>query len=262
MGTAAAQLLYDNAYGRKRVFGPPVSARSSAWPATFENRAIVQRKDSCACGGGCSRCSEGKREPEHAKSISGFDPLRSPTSAHLARSAFGGIQRVAGTDRLDEMDTTVPHAMEDAFPSIDGSTSPTPMTPPAAPPASCCDQAIAGGLMRSDYGAVICCNNVKHSCVHPANFSGLSNATARSIATGCAREHEDTHQHSVDCTGAAVERPNWRAGENIRAGECTAYRAESACLTRRLPDCGSDAECTTQINARIVTKDSQAAANC
>ena len=214
---------------------------------------ILQRKaDRCACGGTCPHC-------------------RSQTPV-APEAAYSQAPRPAGTDDLTETDLTVPRAdgdagvptPMDAGPGDAGVPEPGDAGPVAGTPApSCCDQAFSMGLAASDYGGVICCNNVKHSCVWPSNMSSaLTNATARSISIGCARVHEDTHHDDVDCTGAAVERPGFKAGKNARAEECTAYRAEVACFDARLNDCGSDATCRSQIQARRATKQGQADANC
>jgi hypothetical protein len=90
----------------------------------------------------------------------------------------------------------------------------------------------------------------------------LTNGQARTIATVCARLHEDTHHDDIDCTGAAMERPNFKAGKDPRAEECTAYTTEVACLTSHLADCGADAECTRQITDRREVKRGQARSNC
>lgn len=165
------------------------------------------------------------------------------------------VPRPAGTDNLTETDLTVPRAEGDAgVPAPAGGGTPAP---------SCCDQAFAKGLAASDYGGVICCNNVKHSCVWPSNMSSaLTNAKARSISIGCARVHEDTHHDDIDCTGADVERPAFKAGKDPKAEECIAYRAEVACFDANLTDCGEDATCKSQIRARRTIKQGQADANC
>jgi hypothetical protein len=92
--------------------------------------------------------------------------------------------------------------------------------------------------------------------------AALTNAKAKSISIDCARVHEDTHHDDIDCTGAAVERPGFKAGKNARAEECIAYKAEVACFDAHLVDCGDDADCKTQIRDRRATKKGQADANC
>jgi hypothetical protein len=199
---------------------------------------LLHRKgDRCACGGSCPRCRSEAR----------------PGASALDRAIPGA------TDDLDETDRTIPHAEGDAGVAAPADAG----TARGTPPASCCDQAFANGLARSDYGGVICCNNVKHSCVWPSNMSSaLTNARARSISIGCARVHEDTHHDDVDCTGADVERPGYKAGKDARAEECIAYRAEVACFNARLTDCGDDADCQSQIRARRGIKQGQADSNC
>jgi hypothetical protein len=197
------------------------------------------RKAGCACGGECPRCRRQAR-----LGVAATDLL---------------MLRPAGTDDLTETDLTVPRAEGDA-----GVPAPADAgVPGGAPSPSCCDQAFAKGLAASDYGGVICCKNVKHSCVWPSNMSSaLTNARARSISIDCARVHEDTHHDDIDCTGAEVERPGFKAGKNARAEECIAYRAEVACFDAHLTDCSGDAACESQIRARRITKQGQADANC
>ena len=173
--------------------------------------------------------------------------------------------RPAGTDDLTQTDLTVPRAGGDAgTPTPTDSGAPKDAgTPDAGPPASCCDLAFSKGLAGSDYGGVICCKNVKNTCVWPSNMSAaLTNAKARSISIDCARVHEDTHHDDIDCTGADVERPSFKAGKNARAEECIAYKAEVACFDAHVADCGEDADCKTQMRDRRTTKQGQANANC
>jgi len=224
----------------------PTAHRSALRPSAVLRNS--RRAAPCTCGGGCPRCR--------------------------AKSENAGTPRPAGTDDLSETDLTVPRANGDAgvgTPSDAGTTPPDAgvRTPPdagaadAAPEQSCCDKAFANGLARSDYGGVICCKNVKHSCVWPSNMSAaLTNAKARSISIDCARVHEDTHHDDIDCTGADVERPGFKAGKTARAEECTAYRAEVACFDAHLADCGGDADCSTQIRDRRAVKQGQADSNC
>jgi hypothetical protein len=211
--------------------------RSSQHLGTRETS--LGRKANCSCGGECPHCRG---------------------QAHLAMAEADLLKhRPAGTDDLTETDLTVPRAEGDAgVPKpMDAGTSGVTSAP------SCCDQAFAKGLAGSDYGGVICCKNVKHSCVWPSNMSSaLTNAKARSISIDCARVHEDTHHEDVDCTGADVERPAFKAGKNPKAEECIAYKAEVACFDAHLTDCGDDAECKTQIQARRGVKKGQADANC
>ncbi|SRR6266436_3899301 len=189
-----------------------------------------------------------------------IQPKHSPGSLRIGSNSPGSALRSAGTDNLDETDTTIPHATGDAGVSDAGVRD---AGADAGTPASCCDRAFSAGLAGTDYGGVICCTNVKNSCVWPSNFSAaLTNATARTIAATCALAHEDTHHDDIDCTGAAVERPGFKAGKNARAEECTAYRAEAACLTNHFGDCGGDATCTSQTTSRRDTKKQQAADNC
>jgi hypothetical protein len=228
----------DAAHSASRAPAPkqPVFAPVMVLPARGVG-AVIQRKSACACGGGCPHCRA--MAGQHA--ASGAQEERRSNSIP------------SGTDDLDETDTTMPHATGDGGVPADAGT----------PVASCCDQAFTAGLARTDYGGVICCSNVKHTCVWPSNFSAaLTNASARTIATTCARVHEDTHHDDIDCTGAALERPNFKAGKNARAEECTAYRAEAACLTSHLGDCAADAACTSQTTSRRDTKNSQATSNC
>lgn len=118
----------------------------------------------------------------------------------------------------------------------------------AAGRGACCSSALSSGLDSGDYGGIVCCNNVKHSCVWYRNINRrVRNAAARTIVAHCVRVHENTHLNDVDCTGAAVERPGWRADRVANAEECTAYRAEVACYNRRIRNCGDDADCKRDV---------------
>lgn len=221
---------------RARPFGnAPVRRLAVTRQPVGTSRDLPHAKGGhCTCGGSCPHCRA------HAHGLESADP---------------STRRPGATDDLSETDLTVPRATADA-----GVAAPADA---GAPAPSCCDQAFSRGLAASDYGGVICCNGVKHSCVWPSNMSAaLTNARARSISIDCARVHEDTHHNDIDCTGAAVERPGFKAGKNARAEECTAYTAEVACFDAHLADCGGDAECTRQIRARRATKQGQADANC
>jgi len=208
-------------------------------PTRGSHDLLHSNGDRCACGGSCPHCRSHTR-----LGIGAADRL---------------MLRPAATDDLTETDLTVPRANGDG-----GVPAPADAgTPGGAPAPSCCDQAFAKGLAASDYGGVICCNNVKHSCVWPSNMSSaLTNAKARAISIDCARVHEDTHHDDVDCTGAGVERPAFKAGKNAKAEECIAYKAEVACFDAHLADCGDEATCKSQIQARRTTKQGQADANC
>jgi hypothetical protein len=167
--------------------------------------------------------------------------------AAIASASMNVPKGPSGTDDLTETDLSVPRAEGDA----------------GAPEPTCCDKAFTKGLAGGDYGGVICCKNVKYSCVWPSNMSSaLTNAKARSISIDCARVHEDTHHDDIDCTGAEVERPGFKAGKNAKAEECTAYKTEVACFDSHLADCGDDAECKKQIRDRRGVKQGQADSNC
>ena len=197
------------------------------------------RHKGCACGGTCPQCrAQARRE------VAATDYWRHGPS---------------GTDDLSDDDLTVPRAKGDAgvLERADAGA------PAGAPEPSCCDKAFSAGLAGTDYGGVICCKNVKHSCVWPSNMSSaLTNAKAKSISIDCARVHEDTHHDDIDCTGADVERPSFKAGKDPKAEECKAYKAEVACFDAHLADCGDDADCKKQITDRRKTKQGQADSNC
>jgi hypothetical protein len=126
---------------------------------------------------------------------------------------------------------------------------PSPPPPgPVAPAADCCTQALNKGLDKGDWGGIICCNNSKSTCVWTSNINKtVTNATAQGIVAGCVQVHEDTHLNQVDCTGAAVERPNFKPGVDPKAAECNAYKAELACYNANIGNCGTDADCTKQV---------------
>jgi hypothetical protein len=213
------------------------SYRPSFMPPRATEDVAHHKGGRCACGGTCPHCRS--------------------HGGHVARATDRWMHHPSGTDDLTDTDLTVPRAEGDA-----GVAAPVPADA-GAPEASCCDKAFTKGLARSDYGGVICCKNVKHSCVWPSNMSSaLTNAKAKSISIDCARVHEDDHHDDVDCTGADVERPSFKAGKNAKAEECSAYTKEVACFDAHLADCGDDETCKTQIRARRATKKGQADSNC
>lgn len=120
-----------------------------------------------------------------------------------------------------------------------------------APAADCCTAALNAGLDRGDWGGIICCNNVKRACVWQSNINRtVTNSTAQGIVGGCVLVHEQTHLNQVDCTGAAVERPNFKPGVDPKQAECNAYQAEASCYANNIGNCGADADCKTQVQAQ------------
>jgi hypothetical protein len=201
-----------------------------------------RRGHQCACGGTCPHCRA--------------------QSSHEPAAIDLWLGRPAATDDLDDTDLSVPNAEGDAGTATADAGAPVPADS-GAPEASCCDKAFTKGLAKTAYGGVICCKNVKHSCVWPSNMSSaLTNAKAKSISIDCARVHEDTHHDDIDCTGAEVERPSFKKDKNAKAEECVAYKAEVKCFDNHLADCGDDKDCQTQIKDRRKTKQGQADSNC
>jgi len=246
---------------------------AQTWTSPQLQPWMLQKK--CSCGGTCSKCRH--EHDNHNHTQGGLDTnasnfresrfgrdfsqvkLRTDSTGDQLAPERPGFRKPTATDDLTQTDLTVPRAEGDAGTAVPKDAG----APAGAPAPSCCDQAFSKGLAASDYGGVICCNNVKHSCVWPSNMSSaLTNAKARSIAIDCARVHEDTHHDDIDCTGADVERPSFKAGKNAKAEECTAYTAEVSCFDSRLADCGGVAECEAQVKARRATKKGQADANC
>jgi hypothetical protein len=145
-----------------------------------------------------------------------------------------------------EAPVAAPGATADPAPMKDGGAA----GPGSA--GSCCDAALARGLDGGDFGGIICCNGSKFACVWQSNINRrVLNAAARPIVERCVRVHETTHLGQVDCTGAALERPNFRAGVDPDASECAAFRAEVQCYNVRLADCGADAECRNQVTTQL-----------
>ncbi len=79
----------------------------------------------------------------------------------------------------------------------------------------------------------------------------VTNPTAQRIVAQCVRVHEATHRDQVDCTGADVERPNFRSGVDPNASECTAYSAEVPCYESHIDECGTDATCRSQVQQEL-----------
>jgi hypothetical protein len=138
-----------------------------------------------------------------------------------------------------------------------------PAAPPAAPAADCCTKAQNAGLDSGDYGGIICCKNAKSVCVWQSNINRVvANAKAQPIVAGCVRVHEATHRNQVDCTGADVERPNFRAGVDPNAAECAAYTVEVPCYENNIGRCGTDADCRSQVQSELDFAKSQKAKFC
>ncbi len=106
----------------------------------------------------------------------------------------------------------------------------------------CCRDAKSGNLDNGNAGGVVCCDGRKVACNWHWLPDGEPNDFIERIIETCITEHEVSHFDDIDDCGAtcpSLTRPNFRAGADQGAEECTAYRIELACLRRSLPLCDS-----------------------
>jgi len=169
-----------------------------------------------------------------------------------------GAHRIASddTDEALEFPRQVGSASQDlgsspapvAQTNADAGAGPIDAGLPGGIATDCCTDAFNRGLAKDDYGGIICCNNVKNACVWQGNINrNVTNSSAQLIVADCVLAHESTHLDQVDCTGAAVERPNFKPGVDPKAAECNAYKVESSCYNGNISNCGTDADCKAQV---------------
>jgi hypothetical protein len=231
--------------------------------------AIARRKQSCRCANAASmRQADLSRASSRSPGLGNQARLRrlpSPPRRCPACEEEGKPHRVASDNPDSEL----------LFPRQPGTDAgaPAPTGPIAAPGATpqagggsagdCCSAALAQHLDQGDLGGIICCNGTKIACVWQANLNReVSDAASRPIVERCVRVHESTHLGQVDCTGAAVERPNFRAGVDANASECAAYRAEIQCYNARINDCGTDTGCRNAVTTELAFAQRQRTAFC
>jgi hypothetical protein len=240
-------------------------------------QAITRRKPSCRCADPAP--TRRQRSPDRSAGPGNQARLRRLPTPHRCAACEGEAkpQRVAS----DNPDTELrfprqpgSDAGANPVPPVDAGAAPTPAGPDAAAVASpqaggaatagdCCNAALAQHLDQGDLGGIICCNNTRIACVWQANLNReVTNAAAQPIVERCVRVHETTHLGQVDCTGAAVERPNFRAGVDASASECTAYRAEIQCYNAHIDDCGADAACRSAVTSELAFAQRQRTAFC
>jgi hypothetical protein len=181
-----------------------------------------------------------------ASTMTNSNPPRRCTSCQTEE----GVPHRLASDSEDEMLEFPRQTPPDSLSTPAPAAPAFPPSPP--PPVDCCTQALNAGLDQGDYGGIICCNNAKSVCVWQPNINRVvTNATAQSIVAGCVRVHEATHVNQVDCTGAPVERPSFRQGVDPNASECAAYRVEVPCYQNNIGQCGTDADCRSQVQSEL-----------
>ena len=85
----------------------------------------------------------------------------------------------------------------------------------------------------------------------------ITNPTAQDIVAHCIVGHEQCHVGPPDLP----TKPTCKCGETVRepnlpdaperASECACYMTEQVCLRLKIRECGSDAECSEQVQRRI-----------
>jgi hypothetical protein len=225
--------------------------------------ALARLKPKCSCDGGArARHQTGFAVARPGSRLGNQSRLRRLRVAPHRCAACEQEERARRAAK-DDPDKTTAFPREAAPTGTTSTPAPGPAPTAAPSPGACCDTALARGLDAGDLGGIICCNNTKIACVWQANINRhVTNAAARPIVERCVRVHETTHLGQVDCTGAAVERPNFRAGVDPDASECTAYRAEIQCYNARLNDCGTDTACRAQVTEELAFAQRQVRAFC
>ncbi len=111
-------------------------------------------------------------------------------------------------------------------------------------------------LSNGDLGGVICYEGRKIGCYWPQSSYSHSAFPGGSIVGTCVREHEHEHFDSVDCSNCVagyvcrprtILKPGVPSGPYMAAEECGAYRAETACYSRMIGNCGAFQECRDNV---------------
>jgi hypothetical protein len=114
-------------------------------------------------------------------------------------------------------------------------------------------------LDKGDIAGVVCCGGKKYSCVWiSGGATGAGNKEAKSIIDKCSGAHEDDHHDDIDCpSGPGVTRPPFKPGKSPKAEECSAFKAEVACLKSSISGCDGDPQCISQVLAEIDSNNQQ-----
>ena len=109
----------------------------------------------------------------------------------------------------------------------------------------------------------MCCGGQKTSCVWQPGGGSAKNKKAKKIIDKCIKRHENDHHDDIDCPpGPGVTRPDYRAGKNANAEECSAYKIEVACYKSSISDCDLDPQCINEVLAELKFASGQARKLC
>jgi hypothetical protein len=105
------------------------------------------------------------------------------------------------------------------------------------------------------YGVVVCCNGKAYPCVLKpsgrANARNARNADARQIISSCILAHEESHLPAVKCPKPCGWKGPYFASltGDTRTLECSAYRAQLACLQQSLSlgGCDGHRDCESEV---------------
>jgi len=125
------------------------------------------------------------------------------------------------------------------------------------PCADPCGDAKRKGLDQGDVAGIVCCGGKAYTCVWISGGSfGANNKKAKKIIDKCSKLHEDTHLPDiVPCPSTGgLTRGGTPPGKS-KASECTAYKAEAACLRASIADCSGDPQCIAQVTKEIESAD-------
>lgn len=117
---------------------------------------------------------------------------------------------------------------------------------------------------HGDAGGTVCCGGKAYACVwDPSGPTGTAKGKARSIIAKCIGVHEQTHVPDTACPAVGgPTRGAPRAGRNLEALECNAYRAEMSCLKSSVGQCDGDPQCIAEVFADMRDVRTQISANC
>ena len=211
-------------YGNQAILRMVNRSRQSRSAASFVGQSDpqkLQRKEGCACGGHCAKCS-GKASPKPA--------------------SFTGELQDVFQQMPPDGGQPAPVTPDAGAPDGGGGAEPAQAAAPAASPCSVlCDQAYANPALNGGGGGVVCMNGVKCACVFdvaPLRRGQCPGFDAIVMA------HERRHLPETDCPpNAPIQRLGPRAGVDLTAVECTHRRESIAEMDAIIP--GSAGICRT-----------------
>jgi len=121
------------------------------------------------------------------------------------------------------------------------------------PCADPCGDAKRKKLDQGDIGGIICCGGKAYTCVWISGGSyGASSKNGKKIIDKCTKLHEDTHLPDIaPCPSDNTLRRWGTPPGKSKESECTAYKAEAACLKSSIADCAGDPQCISEVGKEI-----------